>query len=89
MKTKLMVVVITMLFAMAMLAQTATQTPPAAPATGDKAGACPCCSGDKCPMGKDGKMADGKSSCGEGCCKEGKCDMAAHKGHAMAKAGSL
>jgi len=54
MKTKLMVVVVTMLFALAMVAQTVTQLAPAAPAAGDKASA-PCCS-DKCPMGKDGKM---------------------------------
>ena len=81
MKTKVMVVLFTMLFAVAMMAQTAT---PAAPAAGDKASGCPCCSGDKCPMMKDGKMADGKSCCGDGCCKDGKCDMAAHKGHTMA-----
>jgi len=65
-------------FALGMMAQTAT---PAAPATGEKSSSC--CN-DKCPMGKDGKMADGKSCCGDGCCKDGKCDMAAHKGHAMA-----
>ena len=81
MKTKVMVVVVTMLFALAMIGQTATQAPPAA---GDKASTCPCCSADKCPMGKDGKMADGKSCCSDGCCKDGKCDMAAHKGHTMA-----
>src|SRR5215469_16348349 len=83
MKTKLIVVSVTMLFALAMVAQTVTQLSPAAPAVGDKASACPCCS-DKCPMGKDGKMADGKSCCGEACCKDGKCDMAAHKANALA-----
>jgi hypothetical protein len=83
MKTKLMVVVVTMLFALAMVAQTATQSVPSAPATGDKASGCACCTGDKCPMGKDGKMADGSSCCGEGCGKDGKCDIAAHKDHAM------
>ena len=47
-----------------MMAQTATQTAPAAPAAGDKASGCSCCSGDvanmkpgdKCPMMKDGKI---------------------------------
>ena len=79
MKTKLMVVVVTMLFALAMVAQTATQSVPSAPATGDKASGCACSTEDKCPMGKDGKMADGSSCCGESCCKDAKCDMAAHK----------
>lgn len=89
MKTKLTVVVITMLFGLAMVAQTATQSVPAAPANGDKASGCACCTGDKCPMGKDGKcdmaahkdpaMANGKSCCTEGCCKDGKCYMAIHK----------
>ena len=68
MKTKVMIVVVTMLFALAMMAQTAIQAAPAAPAAGDKAGTCACCSGDKCPMGKDAKMAEGKSCRGEGCC---------------------
>jgi len=83
MKTQMkgMSVVVTLLFALTMMAQTATQTAPAAPA--DKTSTCPCCS-DKCPMGNDGKMADGKSCCNNGCCKDGKCDMAAHKGHTMA-----
>ena len=72
MKTKMMVVAMTMLFALAMMAQTATQGAPAAPAAGDK-----------CPMMKDGKMANGKGCCGDGCCKDGKCDMAAHKSHTM------
>jgi hypothetical protein len=91
MKTKAIVLMFTLVFALAMMAQTATQTTPA-PAAGDKANTCACCnhdktdakSGDKCPMMKDGKMADGKSCCGDGCCKDGKCDMAAHKGHDMA-----
>jgi hypothetical protein len=80
MKTKWMVLVVTLLFALGMMAQTTTS----APAAGDKTKACACCSGDKCPIGKDGKIAKGESCCGDGCCKDGKCDMAAHKGHAMA-----
>ena len=89
MKTKVLVVLFTVLFALAMMAQTATQAAPSAPATGDKATTCACCNhdmanmkpGDKCPMMKDGKMANGKACCGKdgGCCKDGKCDMAAHK----------
>jgi hypothetical protein len=85
MKTKWIVLLVTLLFALGMMAQTATQTAPAGPAAGDKASGCSCCSGDmanmkpgdKCPMmkGKDGKMAKGESCCG----KDGKCDMAAHK----------
>ncbi|HEX8892422.1 MAG TPA: hypothetical protein VF783_03810 [Terriglobales bacterium] len=85
MKTKLTVVVVTMLFGLAMVAQTATQSVPAAPATGYKASGCACRTVGKCPMGKDGKcdmaahkdpaMAYGKSCCGEGCCKDGKCYM--------------
>ena len=55
MKTKLMVMVVTMLFLLAMMAQTPTQSVPAAPATGDKASGCRCCTGGKCPMGKEGK----------------------------------
>jgi hypothetical protein len=79
-----------MLFALAMMAQTAIPqggTAPAAPAAGDKAGTCACCSGDKCPMMKDGKMAEGATCCGKdgGCCKDGKCDIAAHKDGKMAK----
>jgi len=89
MKTKWMVLVVTLLFALGMMAQTATQAAPATPAAGDKASACACCGhdmanmkpGDKCPMMKDGKMAKGESCCGKdsACCKDGKCDMAAHK----------
>jgi len=87
-----MVVVVAMLFALAMVAQTESQATQAAPATGDSAKACACCghdkadakTGDKCPMMEAGKMADGNACCGDGCCKDGKCDMAAHKGHTMA-----
>ena len=87
MKTKLMVVMVTLLFAVSMMAQTVPQggTAPVAPA--DKANTCPCCSGDPAkrdPMAKGGTAADGKSCCGDSCCKDGKCDMAAHKDHAMA-----
>lgn len=94
MKTKVMVVVVTMLFALSLMAQTATQTAPASTAAGDAAKTCACCSGDKadakagdkCPMMKDGTMADGMACCGKdgGCCKDGKCDMAAHKDGRMA-----
>ena len=83
MKTKVMVVVSMLVFALAMMAQTAA---PTAPATAGDAKACPCCTGDKCPMMKDGKMAEGASCCGKdgGCCKDGKCDMKAHKDGKMA-----
>ena len=37
MKTKWMVLVVTLVFALGMMAQTASQAAPAAPATGDKA----------------------------------------------------
>ena len=76
MKTKLMVVMVTLLFAISMMAQAVNQAAPAAPA--DKTNTCACCSGDKCPMAK-GAKADGKSCCGDSCCKDGKCEMAAHK----------
>jgi len=79
MKTKLLIVVVTMLFAPAMMAQTSTQVAPAGRATGDMASACACCSGDRCPMGKGGKMPDGNSCCNHGCCKDGQRDVAAHK----------
>lgn len=87
MKTKVMVVAVVMLFALAMVAQTASQAIQGATATGDSAKACACCghdkadakSGDKCPMMKDGKMAEGNACCGEGCCKDGKCNPADHK----------
>jgi len=69
MKTKVMVMLLTLVFALGMMAQTATPVAPAATKTGDK-----------CPMMKDGKMADGKSCCGDKCCTGDKCNMAAHKG---------
>ncbi len=91
MKTKWMIFGITLVFALAMAAQTAT---PAAPAAGDKASSCACCGhdmanmkpGDKCPMMKDGKMAKGASCCGKDgdCCTDGKCDMKAMKDGKMA-----
>jgi len=64
MKTKLMMVLFTMLFALAMMAQTTTQAAPAAPAAGDKAQMCPGCDHDKCPLMKDGKLPAGASCCG-------------------------
>jgi len=85
MKTKVMVVLFTMLFALTMMAQTATQ---AAPAAGEKTSSC--CN-DKCPMAKDGKgccehdmanmkagekcpmMKDGKMANGKSCCGDGCC----------------
>ena len=82
MKTKVMVLVSMLVFALAMMGQTATPVAPAA--AGDAAKKCACCGdmanmkpGDKCPMMKDGKMADGKSCCGKdsSCCNDGKCAM--------------
>ncbi len=85
MKSKVFVLVLMLIVAVALIAQTAT-TPAA-----DKKAACPCCEKmkaegkamDCCKDGKccgeDGKMcartADGKSCCKEGadCCKDGKC----------------
>jgi hypothetical protein len=62
-----------------MMAQAATQVAPATPATGDKQSAGACCSGDRCPIGKDAKLHDGNSCCNHGCCMDGKCYMAARK----------
>ena len=71
MKSKLFVLFSALLIALAMMAQTATQTTPA-PAGDTKA--CACCNHDKA----DGKM----SCCGKdgGCCKDGKCAMMSHDG---------
>lgn len=71
MKTKLLVILSTLVMALALMAQSATQTTP--PATGDTK-TCACCNHDKA----DGKMAcSGKDG---GCCKDGKCDMASKDG---------
>jgi hypothetical protein len=74
MKTKVMAVVSMLVFALVMMAQTAT---PTVPATGDAAKTCACCGGDK----TDAKAGEKMDCCGKdgGCCKDGKCDMKAHK----------
>src|ERR1019366_5127216 len=68
MKSKMLVILSTLVMALGLMAQNATQTP-AAP-SGDSPKACACCNHDKA----DGKM----SCCGKDgrCCKDGKCDMA-------------
>jgi len=78
MKTK--AIVLTLLFSLALWAQTAA--PPVPSTGGDTAVSCPCCKnmeqGKTCAdCCKDGKcaMADGKA-----CCKDGKCAMAESKG---------
>ncbi len=83
MKSKALVLISSLLLALGMMAQSATQATPAPPDT--KACACcnhdkadakagescckDCCKDGKCAM-KDGKMADGKS-----CCSGDKCPM--------------
>jgi hypothetical protein len=82
MKSKLLVLLSTLVFALGMLAQNATPTTP--PATGTAEKACACCD--------HGKTPDGKAACvkGEGCCgKDAKCcagDMMASKDGKEAKA---
>ena len=80
MKSKILVIATTLLMALAMMAQTATQATPA-PATGD-AKTCACCNHDK----TDAKSGEKMECCGKegGCCKDGKCDMKAHKDGKMA-----
>lgn len=80
MKTKVAVILFTLVFALAMMAQTATQATPA-PA-GDNAKTCACCNHDK----SDAKAGEKMSGCSKdgGCCKDGKCDMKAHKDGKMA-----
>jgi hypothetical protein len=75
----------TLVFTLAMMAQTVTPATPAAAA--ENAKACACCIHDK----TDGKAGDKQTSekmscCGKdgGCCKDGKCDMATHKDGKMA-----
>jgi hypothetical protein len=41
-------------------------------AVAETAMSCSCCSGDSCPMKKDGATA---SCCDDGCCKDGSCAM--------------
>ena len=81
MKSKILVIATTLLMALAMMAQTATQATPA-PAAGDKAATCACCNHDKA----DAKSGEKMDCCGKdgGCCKDGKCDMKAHKDGKMA-----
>jgi len=59
MKSKMLVILSTLVMALGLMAQNATQTPTAP--SGDNSKACACCSHDK---------ADGKMSC---CGKDGKC----------------
>jgi hypothetical protein len=72
MKSKLLLILSTSLMALALLAQSATQTTP--PPAGDQAKTCACCNHDKA----DGKM----TCCGKDgrCCKDGKCDMMSKDG---------
>lgn len=81
---------VVMLFALGMVAQTAT-----APATTGSKAACACCGTasaamkDCCHQGKGCAMKDGKMACtkdcckdmaqAKSCCKDGKCEMAKGK----------
>ena len=73
MKTKFLVILSTLVMALALMAQSVTQTTP--PAASDNTKTCACCNHDK---------ADGKMACcgkdGSCCCKDGKCDMASKDG---------
>jgi len=77
MKTEVMVVVSMLVFALAIMAQTAA---PTAPATADDSKTCACCNH------ADAKADEKTDCCGKdgGCCKDGKCDMKAHKDGKMA-----
>jgi len=68
MKSKMLVVLSTLVMALGLMAQNAAQTPTTP--SGDNPKACACCNHDQA----GGKM----SCCGKdgGCCKDGKCDMA-------------
>ena len=80
MKAKILVIATTLLMALAMMAQTATQTTPST--TGDNTATCGCCNHDKA----DAKSSEKMECCEKdgGCCKDGKCDMKAHKDGKMA-----
>ena len=80
MKSKILVIVTTLLMALAMMGQTATQTTPST--TGDNTATCGCCNHDKA----DAKSSEKMECCEKdgGCCKDGKCDMKAHKDGKMA-----
>ena len=62
MKSKMLVILSTLIMALGLMAQNATQTPTAP--SGDNPKACACCNHDQ---------SGGKMSC---CGKDGKCDMA-------------
>ena len=79
MKSKMLVILSTVVMALGLMAQNATQTP-AAP-SGDSPKACACCNHDQADgkmacCGKDGKCGQSKDGKDGGCCKDGKCDMA-------------
>jgi hypothetical protein len=81
MKSKSLVMLSTLIMALGLMAQTATQTTPA-PA-GDKAKSCACCNRDK-----NGAAAEGQMTCCSkdgGCCKDGKCAMESKDGTAGMK----
>jgi len=72
MKTKVLIVLSTLAMALALMAQSAT---PTAPAAGDDAKNCACCNHDKADAkmaccGHEAKCCAGKDA---GCCKEGQC----------------
>jgi hypothetical protein len=76
MKSKLLVILSTLIMALGLMAQTATQG--TTPAAGDSAKSCAGCNHDKA----DGKMA----CCGKDggcCCKDGKCNMTSKDGKTM------
>ena len=72
MKSKLLVILSTVIMALGLMAQSATQT--TTPPAGDQSKACACCNHDQA----DGKMA----CCGKdgGCCQDGKCCMMSKDG---------
>ena len=85
MKTIAVVLMFTLVFALAMMAQTVTPAPPAAAA--ENAKACACRIHDKTDD-KAGDKQTGEKTTGcdkdGGCCKDGKCDRATHKDGKMA-----